>query len=41
MPMPFALQESRGQQWWPALGYNLRRALAAAHKRSLLLPSDL
>ncbi|KAI7837303.1 hypothetical protein COHA_008867 [Chlorella ohadii] len=34
-------QESRGQQWWPAQGYNLRRALAAAHKRSLLLPSDL
>jgi hypothetical protein len=33
---------SRGQQqWWPEQGYSLQRALAAAQKRSWLLPDDL
>lgn len=40
-PHPLLLQGSGGQQWWPAQGYNLQRALAAAHKRTLLLPGDL
>lgn len=41
VPASCPAQESRAQQWWPAQGYNLHRALAAAHKRSLLLPGDL
>lgn len=34
-------QRSGSQQWWPARGHHLQRALAAAQKRAWLLPDDL
>lgn len=40
-PTPTPPQGRPGQQWWPAEGYHLQRALAAAQKRSCLLPGDL
>jgi hypothetical protein len=30
-----------GQQWWPARGHSLQRALAAARKIAWLRPKDL
>ncbi|PSC70018.1 hypothetical protein C2E20_6550 [Micractinium conductrix] len=38
---PTEAEVPTGRQWWPAEGYHLQRALAAAQKRAWLLPDDL